>query len=479
MRRCCLYALALAACSSGKSNVQDAGSIPVTSNSCATTSGSRLKANYWVTGDGGRYFAGTWHDTMLGHDCAFGTLPGDPQIYCLPTSDGMFASEFSDDTCSTPVVDVDPSCSVTAPIFSFMHMGSTGNPALDFYAIAGAYTGSRWEQNGCRAATDSAPAGYEFHTVGAPLDKGMFATATAYTATGMTRLKATGYMSPDGAIEACTDDTFYDSQRSETCHVRTDDVGKTRCMPNGYAFSDSGVYADTSCKTIAGLLSAAPALAYETVDIQLTCGIGTKVYKLSGPLTVEYANTGAGDCMMLSPALPNYYTAGPEITPDHFAALTDAPLATSGPRLQEILHGADDGFGMSSGTFSDTQLGGASCRFTTAADGTTRCLPGDPTIVPHIGTVYSDSTCKTLIPIIVPTCAGGAPAFAQVVETPTMHATCSYQGATHVYPVAAMVTDTLYEVTASGCTESTYTGSAYALGDELPATTFVQATIAP
>jgi hypothetical protein len=467
--------LALAACHGGGGAVDAGDAGAQVSNLCAITSGSRLRANYWLTNDGGMYFAGTWHDNVLGHDCAFGTIPGDTNVYCLPTSDGIWAAEYSDSLCSVPVVDVDPSCSVTSPIFSFTNMASSGNTAVDFYPITGAYTGMRWQENGCRATTDSPPAGFEFHGVGSPLDKSMFAVATPYTATGPTRLHATGYMAPDGAIQACSTTTFFDSQRNETCHSSLDEYGRARCLPSGYTFSDAGLYSDTACHVIAGLLSSAPALPYEAVSVAMTCGTGTKIFKLSGPLATEYTSA-SGQCAAISPNMPNYYAAGEEITPDHFAGLSDVPIAIPGQRLQENVTGAADGFGMSTGTFTDSQLG-ATCRFATASDGTTRCLPGDPTNQPRIGTLYSDSICSTPISIIT-VCSGVAPRFAQVVGAPSAQPTCTYQGVTRAYAVGAAVTDTLYEVSGTQCVQSSFTGpGTYALGGELPPAMFVQAQL--
>lgn len=480
MLRCHWLALALAlvGCSShGAPPPADSG-IGMVSYSCSVTSGSRLRANYWVTADGGRYFAGTWHDAMLDHDCAVGSIPGDSNVYCLPTSDGISSSEYSDDQCTSPVAYVDPTCSPSSPIFGFKSETGTGGYALTFYPIAGAYTGTRWAQNGgCRAATDQPPAGYEVHSVGTALDPTSFATVTPYTAMGPTRLQATGYTSPDGAIQACSANAFFDSQRNEKCFVGADSMTQVRCLPLGYSFTGTTLYSDTSCKNPAEQLSANPALPYEAVSVAFTCGTGTKLFKLAGPVTSEYT-IASGSCASVSPTLPDYYTAGDEVTPDHFVALTDVPRVVDGQRLQEVLHGTADGFGMATGTFIDPQLGGATCQFTTASDGTTRCLPGDPSNVPKIGFLYSDATCLTPISIIVPDCTGIPPRYAQLVDTPPMHATCSYQGATHVYAVGGAVEDVLYEDSGGACTESAYTGNAYALSPELPPSMFVQATLA-
>ncbi len=404
-------------------------------------------------------------------------MPGDTNVYCLPTSDGISSSEYSDDQCTVPVVDVDPTCTASSPIFAFKNATSTGGFTVSFYPIAGAYTGGRWQQNGgCKAVTDTAPAGYEFHTVGPALATSAFVAATPYTATASTRLRATGYMAPDGAIQACTANAFFDAQRAEKCFAEPDSTSQVRCLPLGYSFSSGTVFGDSSCQNAAEQLSATPALPYEAVRVPFSCGTGTKLFKLSGPLTTEYA-ISAGSCVMISPALPDYYAAGEEITPDHFVALTDVPTVVAGQRLQEILHGSGDGFGMSTATFSDPQLGGATCRFSTASDGTMRCLPGDPTNKLEIGVVYSDSTCTTPIPIIVPACATKPPPFAQLVDAPSTHATCSYQGATHVFGVGAEVSTILYEVSGSSCVQSSATGNAYALTDELPPAMFVQATL--
>ncbi len=68
-----------------------------------TTSGTRLKANYFVGTDGSKQFQ-SWHDSQLNLDCNFLTSTVDGTTRCLPVSAGSFIGYYTDPQCSQKLV---------------------------------------------------------------------------------------------------------------------------------------------------------------------------------------------------------------------------------------------------------------------------------------------------------------------------------------------------------------------------------------
>lgn len=94
----------------GPSAKADSGSpsfVPVPSAQAAE-SGSRLKAKWFVTEDGARYFDFNWYDSERSHDCTF-MAAGDGVQRCLPTA------------AATTLTYRDSAC--TVPVFSFTNAG--------------------------------------------------------------------------------------------------------------------------------------------------------------------------------------------------------------------------------------------------------------------------------------------------------------------------------------------------------------------
>ena len=149
---------------------------------------------------------------------------------------------------------------------------------------------------------------------------------------------------------------------------------------------------------------------------------------------------------------------------------TAAADPTSGRRLKAQYRLGDDGSKeYLPGTWFDAQRNEV-CAFGPAADGKERCMP-DGAVV----SVYSDAMCQTPLLMITSSCA--APAYALVQDASTCDSTA---GATHVFAVGATTTPTtLYVQTGTSCfaagpaaTGYTY----YAVGAEIPASSFVSAT---
>jgi len=142
----------------------------------------------------------------------------------------------------------------------------------------------------------------------------------------------------------------------------------------------------------------------------------------------------------------------------------------SGNRLKAQYVVGDDGSKeYVAGVWFDSQRN-ETCAFTAASDGMERCLPDGSTI-----SAYSDSSC-TMPLLAVPT-GCSMPAYVLGADS----STCG-QGATgtHVFAVGAAATPTsLYVKSNTSCFAAgpAATGfSYYAVGTEVPATSFVSAT---
>ncbi len=159
-----------------------------------------------------------------------------------------------------------------------------------------------------------------------------------------------------------------------------------------------------------------------------------------------------------------------------FDALTD-PVSTanadpqSGTRLKATFRTGDDGSKeYVPGVWFDS-MRNESCSFTTGADGKVRCLPAGAA-----GGVYSDSACTNQV-VAVPTgCT--SPGYGAMMDTTNV---CGPNGGpTHIYSLgAAQSPQTLYVMSGTTCyaagpagTQYTY----YAMGSEVPASSFVAAT---
>jgi hypothetical protein len=122
--------------------------------------------------------------------------------------------------------------------------------------------------------------------------------------------------------------------------------------------------------------------------------------------------------------------------------------------------------------FTDSTLSNTPCSFATAADGSTRCLPNSGA---NVTLFYSDAACTS--PLGSGTLCSTPPAYATSF-TPGM--VCD-QNLEHVYPITGAFTGAMiYQGGEGGSCTATPTPTTvgfYAVGAEVPATNFQQATI--
>ena len=138
---------------------------------------------------------------------------------------------------------------------------------------------------------------------------------------------------------------------------------------------------------------------------------------------------------------------------------------TSGTRLQAIWLVAADG-AQQFEKWHDTQLN-LDCSFAIAADGVLRCLPQSVPLADGNSSGYADSACTK------PVAYSYSPCLVSYVLGMD-RSVCPSR--LHVYSRGASVPAMHYANWDGPCTPADYGGSFYALGPELPASTFVSAT---
>lgn len=160
--------------------IVDALTDPVPSASAQTmTSGSRLKANWYVGSDGSKQFAG-WHDSQLNIDCNFGTAT-DGTTRCLPSPSGVTigtSDYFSDSGCSQ-VLGITDGCGHPTPtaitVTTTSAAGATNcSSTTQTFAVGPQFTGTVYQgtpascsQISSALATDLANEWFAFYSLGA------------------------------------------------------------------------------------------------------------------------------------------------------------------------------------------------------------------------------------------------------------------------------------------------------------------------
>ena len=149
--------------SGSSSGVGSSGSPVPDANADETQSGSRLKANYFVGGDGSKQFAGYFTDTaMSSAQCNFVTA-ADGTIRCLPTSPTFYATVdyYSNAACTVVLGYSTVACTTTPPYAAQLVEATAGGcvnqPAYHVYTVTASYTGTIYfsSAGACTAITTS------------------------------------------------------------------------------------------------------------------------------------------------------------------------------------------------------------------------------------------------------------------------------------------------------------------------------------
>jgi hypothetical protein len=155
-------------------------------NADQTESGSRLKAEYFVGGDGSKQWDGVFLDSERKNEhCAFQTA-GDGAIRCLPSavSNGGY---WADSACTTPLGVGDPTCTqqssyVIVPIGSAACGGTTLIhifPVIAVHTSGQIYQGGQGTSQTCTAV--STPTSFPLLAVDKEILPSTFQSATVQT----------------------------------------------------------------------------------------------------------------------------------------------------------------------------------------------------------------------------------------------------------------------------------------------------------
>lgn len=149
------------------------------------TSGTRLKARFWMNADGSKsYLDGIWYDSLLMTDCAASKVPGDSVYRCTPGNmpgdlddawvNGLVG--FTDAACSTPIIG--ESSSRSAPKFALF--GRYAPPSFRRVGrVAGTSSFYEFDSNVSCVAGTPAP-GYIYYTLGPAMAPSEFVEMTMH-----------------------------------------------------------------------------------------------------------------------------------------------------------------------------------------------------------------------------------------------------------------------------------------------------------
>lgn len=155
----------------------------------------------------------------------------------------------------------------------------------------------------------------------------------------------------------------------------------------------------------------------------------------------------------------------------------DAEASTSGTRLKAVYRTATDGSKeYFFNTWWDSQRN-EYCWFTQMYDGSSRCLPygADPTngqiYYTGVGTYYSDAGCTSPLAVAIGTCTAG-------LKYAIENSSCPQS--VKLYSLGPQFTASVYAKSGTSCNTATPSAAytLYALGAEVPPSSFVSATVA-
>jgi len=440
---------------------------------CAGASGERIR-RVVRQHDDGTAEAIALQDTELGSTCQFG-LDGQGNLRCMPDVNGApFANAsviFTDAGCTTAVAD-----------FSFLPRGTP-----TYAVVAGVATGCsslrRWYELGaqvplgdestiyyrasggaCTASTASSSRYYAALGAEIPLDRFVIGTE-GRDSSG--RLAVRTVEGDDGSRFCDRRLGFRDSDLDDhACTPTAGEDGVLRCVPD--SATTMQVSTDSGCSdefTVAAVSTACDqGHQYTRETTTPGCFARWRVHGLGAQVAGALYSYIPFDGCYAAPVDRQYYEIGPVVAPTSFAELA-LERVDVGARLQRVdLVG--DGLRVDRPFWYDSALD-VMCQFQVAADGVSRCLPGQPD-EPEAGitTFYSDPACKSsaveLASFADPCESGREPRF--VVAT--------RGGGLRAFELGRAVEGPVYQWSDS-CSNVPVTTRVHTVGEELPLDSFV------
>ena len=419
--------------------------------------GSRLEPTWFET-PGGQQVAVApdgWHDRKLDIPCT-STIASDGTGRCFPRSQAYGTIRFRDAACTQRAIfDGQQPPNACASLYNPLATGWASTQ--DGWApITGPLASAKVYQLDAagRCIAEGAAGGY---AIGAPVPDATFVGFAAAAPVGSGRLRALVRVADDGARETTG---LWDDTRGGPCTPGDPGDGVTRCLPPA---SNVDFYLDAACSQPVAWSSdgaAPPATAVVTSGpVQQYFAIGAQVTPRALYVTMN------GQCVLtpFQPPSGTYWMLGAAIPLASFATLHDVAL-TSGRIVQ---HGWADEHGAVLDRFAslhDTMLD-ADVAPLYRDDVTVVLAPADWTHIDY----YADAACTQ--PLVA-----GATAPHLAVTDDSGPQGCDVR---HAFAVGAEVQPSqVYQLSGTSCSPAPLpAASLFAVGAELPASTFVALSI--
>jgi hypothetical protein len=430
--------------------------------------GTRLRARFHRTSDGTFAFIG-WNDSQIGIDCRF-AVSSDGRLRCVPSTPLAYVytspGYFKDASCTQRIAVHGTGPCAATPRYASMDDRTVCPERTRIYALGAklATTTAYYRDAGGGPCQQTTWSGADLYDVGAEVAATAFVAATEQTGPDLGGVARADLTADDGARGFSR---FVDVARAQTCYFRDATDGSLRCLPSGDAYVSTSTFANASCTIPAASRSATACPAPTTAQSSTPqgCSYVTRVFSVGASAPTPYYQ--GASCTSFNGGSSQYFAAGAEIAPTSFADARVVP-PSGGARVQAkqlLLRGGEPyPFGL-----RDTQRN-EDCYFMNAGDGTSRCLPSAGAQVYF----YTDAQCTQRI---ASRYTGGGCATPPTLAQQYDDSTCPAR--TRLFAVGSPIAPgTLYVKTTSGCLQtSTSSTTFYALGAEVPASSFVSSTI--
>jgi hypothetical protein len=471
----------VAGCGSGASVAADAPAAESRSPRLER-SGSRLEVRGYEVDT--IFVLDGFYDTKLGLMCVPG-IASDGVERCVPRdvlplgpyADGSDSGpDYADATCSTPVVTISKlTCADPVRVVVRSSGGVGGRDGASYWRIGAPISPAKICPSSFGKCSESAPdPAYDYFERGAPLPPTELVAFVRHDVSVSPALRAVVVEGEDGSRIQVERD-FIDVARSEPCEIAVAEDGVLRCTPLSANSLSDRTFADASCVKRAafgavtcsrGLGKCDESTVSELIFVAASdaCASDRHRFYTAGPAIVTgevHFGSGPTECSAPIKQSSTIIEVGSRIEPAAFPPALPGNLARQSRLVERTLLVGDAP--VKQAALFDPQIDDE-CRVEKAVDGKNRCLPAHAV---GASRAFADAACTT--PIFSADPCRPAPKLARVVEG----STCD--PAVRIVAVAAATR--AFERTADGtCLEAPLSPGELVAGDEVPPTTFVEAT---
>lgn len=359
--------------------------------------GTRLKAIFADTAEGGRFFQFEWFDTGLGTRCRF-TTAADGQQRCLPLPprtavDGALIRYYRDDKCGEPLLPASDRSAGCAAGFgtrtvnhlvSIHRLGAPGRVEKAFSLQPNAEG-----KLVCQATEVIGPK--EFFTVAAEVPPSAFVATTSYGAEAQAgrRIWPVVRTAADGMRVRTS---WWDSKLGQECTLRRGLDGKYRCLPYLVFQSPLSAFADAACSQPAAVSRVSPEGTFVRVLEKSSCPARETLYRTEvlRYATTVYRRTSQGCEGVTVPAGARVFAVREMVPWEEFVPWTESRAGIG--RLQQRVLSSVEG-SVDRPTIPVDASFGEACEFTRGETGKVLCLPLQEEIADGVER-FGDSSCN-------------------------------------------------------------------------------------